>query len=49
LVAAPSTSLLPIQMLTNVGATRCAISVCVSPPRKNVVSAFAPAAGSRLL
>src|SRR5258706_75238 len=41
LVAAPSTSLLPIQMETNVGWARAIICACVRPPRMNVVRTFA--------
>src|SRR5712691_606862 len=47
-VAAPRTSLLPSQTVTNVGRARCIICVWVSPPRKNVVSALAFDAVSRL-
>ena len=49
LVAAPSTSLLPIQIDTNVGWARCIICVWVRPPRKNVVRVLEFDAGSRLL
>src|SRR6266540_2800229 len=41
LVAAPNTSLLPIQIEMNVGCAFAAICTCVSPPRKNCVSEFA--------
>src|SRR5438093_12291462 len=41
LVAAPNTSLLPIQIEMNVGCAFAAICTCVRPPRKNCVSEFA--------
>src|SRR5882762_8099917 len=41
LVAAPRTSLLPIQIEMNVGCALAAICTCVRPPRKNCVSEFA--------
>src|SRR5258708_4870118 len=40
-VAAPSTSLLPIQTVTKVGSAFRIICTCVSPPRKNCVSVLA--------
>ena len=49
LVAAPRTSLLPIQIDTNVGCARSIICACVSPPRMNWVSVLAFEAVSRLL
>jgi len=49
LVAAPSTSLFPIQIETNVGCARSSICVWVSPPRMNCVRVFGFEAVSLLL
>ena len=45
-VAAPSTSLLPIQTVTKVGSTRCNAWSCVCPPRKKDVSGLGCDAGA---